>query len=229
MIRKNWKELDKMIGKCYESMIGVIEKDNLWQDTFQLLIKTISEERKKDADFATELYKVGDEIDFLCDVEGWLEDYFDELDMSEKLEEIIESANQLLELFKWEEDSKSVVNHRKASALSRTGRCQEAIALCEEWLKKESDNPLAAASLIYSYLTEKDMDSAEKTADSFWNEELECTFETEPYFTAAATVYGLSDNKVMLEKCKNALATFEEWFKDFYGMDGYNEDDEILF
>lgn len=162
MQKKNWKKLDELIGKCYLSMIGQYDDENIWNKTFDKFIACIQKEREVNVNFGIELYRIDDETDYICDISGWLEDFYDALDMDEDYERIVDVSNQLLELFSWEDESKSEVYHRKASALSRLGRHDEALRLCESWYAKEADNPVAAASLIYSYMGNKDVKNAEK-------------------------------------------------------------------
>lgn len=228
MQKKNWRKLEELIGDCYLTMIGQVKEDNLWNKTFEMFIQCMQEERTENPNFSTELYKLDDETDYICDVSGWLEDYFDTLDMVEDYERIIDVSNQLLELFFWKDDSKSEVYYRKASALSQLGRHDEAIQLCEEWYAKEADNPVAAASLIYSYMGKKEVEKAEKVVDDFYSKSLICTWETDPFYAAASAVYLVNGNKEKHKMFEKEREEFDRKLGEYlYGGDEDEYDDEF--
>ena len=52
-----------------------------WNRCFKLLTEIISDGRAQDPDFAKELYLLDDGTDYAHDLQGWLEDYLDELDI----------------------------------------------------------------------------------------------------------------------------------------------------
>lgn len=218
MQKKNWKKLDGLIGKCYLSMIGQYDDEHIWNKTFDKFIACIQKEREVNVNFGIGLYRIDDETDYICDISGWLEDFYDALDMDEDYERIVDVSNQLLELFSWEDESKSEVYHRKASALSRLGRHGEALRLCESWYDTESDNPVAAASLIYSYMGNKDVKNAEKIVDDFYNDSLVCTWKTEPFYAAATAVYKVNGNIEKYKMFEKAREEFDqELGKYLYG------------
>lgn len=45
MQKKNWRKLEELIGKCYLTMIGQVNEDNLWNKTFEMFIQCMQDER----------------------------------------------------------------------------------------------------------------------------------------------------------------------------------------
>lgn len=116
-----------------------------WNRCFKLLTEITSDGRAQDPDFAKELYLLDDGTDYAHDLQGWLEDYLDELDIRFLL----------------------------ASALESQGKIEKALSLCREWAAQEPDNPFAAAALIYAEISannlEKKMDHAREEYDKKMN------------------------------------------------------------
>ena len=93
-------------------------------------------------------------------MQGWLEDYLDELDVYEIYPELEAVCRKLLKLFTWEKEYPSEIRFLLASAMGNQGKTQEARKYCEDWDADEKDNPLAAAALIYAKIREKKIDDA---------------------------------------------------------------------
>ncbi len=75
-----------------------------------------------------ELYQLDEETDYAYDIQGWLEDYLDDLDMRESKEELLEVCDELIGMFRWEEEKPSDIRFLKSAALKSLGRTEEAAA-----------------------------------------------------------------------------------------------------
>ena len=93
-MNKLWKKFDHLTQTCYSN---------------------ISNGRAEDPDFAKELYLLDDETDYSHDVQGWLEDYLDALDMYEMYPELEDVCRKLLMLFEWKEDYPSEIRFLSVS------------------------------------------------------------------------------------------------------------------
>ena len=47
-----------------------------------------------------ELYQLDEETDYAYDIQGWLEDYLDDLDMRESKEKLLEVCDELIGMFR---------------------------------------------------------------------------------------------------------------------------------
>ena len=187
----------------------------------------------EDPDFAKELYLLDDETDYSHDVQGWLEDYLDALDMYEMYPELEDVCRKLLMLFEWKEDYPSDIRFLLASALGNQGRTEEARKYCEDWEADEKDNPLAAAALIYAKIREKDFEGAEEGVRRYITEDTVCTQENDVIFTAALRLYKESGNKEMEKKIDDVLEQYDKKLGEYLmGMDEEEfdfMDDELPF
>ena len=61
------------------------------------MTEIISDGRAQDPDFAKELYLLDDGTDYVHDLQGWLEDYLDELDIRFLLASALESQGKIEE------------------------------------------------------------------------------------------------------------------------------------
>lgn len=84
-----------------------------------------------------ELYQLDEETDYAYDIQGWLEDYLDDLDMRESKEKLLEVCDELIGMFRWEEEKPSDIRFLKSAALKSLGRAEEAAAFCKKWLAEE--------------------------------------------------------------------------------------------
>ena len=100
-MNKLWKKFDHITQTCYSNMASGISDISVWNTSFDLLQEIISNGRAEDPDFAKELYLLDDETDYSHDVQGWLEDYLDELDVHEMYPELESVCRKLLRLFEW--------------------------------------------------------------------------------------------------------------------------------
>lgn len=136
MSNKKWKQFDKLTEKCYLNMIGAEKDSSYWLKAFDLMKEIILEERKDSPGFAAELEMIDDATDYAFDIQGWLEDCLDEIDMREEYKTLLKMCNDLLELFGWPEYSDSDIKFRKATVLRELGKTKEAVEFCENGFER---------------------------------------------------------------------------------------------
>ena len=215
------KKYDQLMEKCYLGMAGRGTDINGWNDCFDVLIQIIENERESNPDFGRELDLLDDETDYRHDVQGWLEDYLDELDMRQMYSRLETVCRKLLKIFEWKEEYPSDIRFMLASALGNQGRVEEARKYCEDWETQEKDNPLAAAALIYSLLRMKDYEGAEEIVRQHIEEDTICSEENDVIFTAALQLYKANGNKKMEKKMDDALEEYDKALERYFmGLDG---------
>ena len=230
-MNKLWKKFDRLTQTCYSNMAQGISDIDAWNAGFDLLQEILSNGRTENPDFAKELYLLDDETDYSHDVQGWLEDYLDELDVHEMYPELEAVCRKLLKLFAWKEEYPSEIRFLLASALGHQGKTEDARKYCEDWEADEKDNPLAAAALIYAKIREKDYEGAEEVVRRYIAEDTECTEENDVIFTAALRLYKESGQKEMEKKMDDALEQYDKKLSEYLmGMDELDfMDDELPF
>ena len=225
-MNKQWKKFDRLTETCYSDMARGITYINNWNECYNLLKDIISDGRAENPDFAKELYQLDDETDYQHDVQGWIEDYLDELGMHEMYAELEEVCRKLLELFDWKEEYPSYFRFQLASALGNQGRSEEAVKYCEEWEADEEGNPLAAASLIYSKIKVKDLEGAEAVVRRYISDDTVCSEDNDILFTAAFRLYKENGNREMEKKMNDALNMYDKELEEYFlGL----EDEELPF
>ena len=119
---------------------------------------------------------IDEATDYAFDIQGWLEDCLDEIDMREENETLLKMCNDLLELFDWTEYTGSDIKFRKSTVLCRLGRVKAAVDFCQKWIKKEPENIVAAtaASKLYEVMgkkkEKKEVDKSIKKYDEYLEE-----------------------------------------------------------
>lgn len=106
-MKKLWDLFDKASDKCYKEIMQGKLDDKVWKETYELLLEIIEKEASKHQKGSWEFYMLDDETDYEHDVEGWLEDYLDNLEEEEKHAEILQICEKILEMFDWKEVSSS--------------------------------------------------------------------------------------------------------------------------
>lgn len=227
MKNKKWKEFDRLNEKCYTSLAGMGEDHTCWDKAYEALKKVIADERSGQPDFGAELYLLDEATDYSYDVQGWLEDYLDDLDMREEKGKLLEVCDELLNLFCWEEDKPSDIKFLKASALGALGRQGEALELCKEWLAQEPDNFVAVTANVYALLASRDMEEAEKLIKQHIQEDTKCTDENDILFTAAIAYYKAAGNKKEVKRLEKASKEYEKQAEKLFM--GFDEEGDIEF
>lgn len=207
---KLWKKFDRLTEECYADL--EFEKTDIskWNNCFNILLEIISDGRQVNLDFAKELYMLDEETDYCYDVQGWIEDYMDELDTCEMYEELESVCRRLLKLFDWKEEYPADIRFALSSALCDQGRHEEALKYCEDWVADEKDNPMAVAALIHTKINMKDFEGGEKVVRQYITEDTVCTDENSVIFVAALRLY-----KEMARKIADALNEYDEGLGEF--------------
>lgn len=227
MQNKAWRKFDQLTEKCYENMIGAYEDSTCWQKAFRMLVGIVENERSENKNYARELYQLDDLTDFEHDVQGWLEDYLDEMDMNEDFETVLSACDWLLHMFNWKEVSPSEICFRKATVLGTLGRAEEAHDFCMKWIKKEPEDMQAIAALVYAKMGIRDLDAAEQIVRKYINEDTECTDENDILFIAADTLYEINGNKKAKNQIKKAIEQYNDYLENHFMED--MEDDDLDF
>lgn len=223
-----WKQFGKLTGKCYVNMARSVEDLKCWDDTFALLLEIVADGRSEDPQYAAELYQLDELTDYEYDVQGWLEDYLDEMDMREDKKKVLKICDTLLDLFRWKEETPSELRLMKAESLSALGRNDEAVELCRHWLEEDPEDITAVTACVYAYMASRDMEAAEKLIREHISEDTQCTEENDILFTAAAAYYKASDNEKEYKRIDDALEAYDEYLGEFFmGMDEDGDEDDM--
>ena len=232
-MNKNWKRFDKLKEKCYLNMIGAEKDASCWEQAFALLKELILEERTTNPEFAAELELIDDATDFALDIQSWLEDCLDEIDMREDYETLLAMCDDLLELFSWPEYSDSDLHFSKALALLYLGRTTEAVTYCRQWMDKEPLNIVAATANVYALLGTREYKEAEKLVDRFIPDKSECDDDNEIMFIAASKLYGLTGNKKAKKEIDTAVDNYDKMLEEYFSDPDYDfdfdDEDELPF
>ena len=226
MENKKWKSFEKLQEKCYSNMIGAVKDGSCWQQAFELLVEIVREEREKNANFAPELETLDDVTDYKYDIEGWLEDCLDEMDMHGKHNVLLQMCDTLLELFGWPEYTGSDLKFRKSGAMEDIGKTKEAVAFCEEWMAKEPENMLAAVAGVYAYIKVKEFEQAELLVDKFLPDKTDCSEENDIMFTAASILYEAEGKKKEKKAVDKAIKEYEERLEEEFDEFDFDEDED---
>ncbi len=227
MKNKKWKEFGKLAGKCYLA-IGMGEQDHeIWNQAFAALKEVVTAERSDGPDNIAELYLLDEITDYEYDVQGWLEDYLDDLDMREDKTELLKVCDELLGMFRWVEDMPSDINFLKSSALCSLGRKDEAVGFCKEWLEKAPDDFVAVAANVYALLEVNDMETAERLIRQHIQEDTECTDENDILFAAAVAYYKKAGNKKEMKRLDKAREEYANLLAQLLLGFDENEDDDF--
>lgn len=227
MRNKKWKKFNSLTGKCYSNLIGVEKDAGCWEQAFDLLKEIVLEERQKDPGFGLELEQLEEATDYEYDIEGWLEDCLDEIDMREEKVLLLKMCDNLLDLFNWPEYTGSDLKFRKTTALCELGRVSEAAKYCREWMKKEPENLTAATAGVYAFIETEEFDAAEELVGRFIPDRSGCTEENDIMFTAASKLYETIGKNEEKQQMEDALEKYDQYLEKY--LTGSDEDDEDYF
>lgn len=227
-MNKLWKKFNKLTAECYNGMaFGKLDL-NSWNEAFEALISAIQEERSNNKNFAPEWSNVDDETEYQFDVDGWMEDYLDELGMRKQHEKCIEVCRKVISLFRWKEEDPDVFNVQIASTLAAEGKNKEALEFSEAWYQENMDSIPAATAVIYARLGMKDIAGAEAVVRNYITDDTPCTEENDILFIAAQTLYQVSGNKKENKKITKKLDQYEKELEaEFMDMGDEELDFEI--
>lgn len=215
-----WKEFGRLTSGCYGHLSGMEENAGAWDEAYAVLVEIVRDGRSRDSGYAAELYQLDEQTDYRYDVDSWLEDYLDMLDMGKRYGKLRQVCTELIGLFQWEEEKPSELRFLIASSLQSEGKKEEALAYCEDWYKKESDDMTGATALIYARTAAGDFNGAEQIVNQYISEDGVCTDENDIVYTAAERLYKASGNKKAEKWVKKALKKYEDELEAYYsGMD----------
>ena len=226
MKNKKWNNFNKLTEKCYNNMIGVEKDGNCWKQAFDLLKEIILEEREKNPGFASQLEMVDDATDYEYDIQGWMEDCLDEIDMRGEHETLLKMCDDLLKMFGWPEYTDSDIKFRKSVALKELGRKKEAAEYCKEWVQKEPENIMAAAAGVYAFIETNEFDAAEELIGRFIFDRSKCTDENDIMFTAASRLYEVTGNRKEKKMIDSAIKEYEKHLEEYF--DNFDSEDDDL-
>lgn len=230
MKKYNWEEFETLVGHCYENIIGAYEDNSCWQQAFEMLISIVKNARQEHADFARELYQLEELEENHSDVQGWLDDCMDDLEMHGRWEQVLANCEELLTVFDWKEESPSDWYAVKVSALDELNRSAEAEAFCRGWISQEPENMQAASSMVYTLLRQKKLKEAEEIVDRYLTADTECTDDNDILFIAAERLYEANGNKKRQKQIGRALEEYDRYLEaDFLSDDGEDSDDYWTF
>ena len=229
MQNKKWKQFGKLTEMCYNNMIGVEKDGNCWVRAFELLMEIVREERQTNPNYASELEMLEEVTDCEYDIQGWLEDCLDELDMREEHRTLLKMCDDLLDMFGWPEYTGSDIKMRKATVMAALGQKEESAEFCKKWLQKEPENIVAAAAGVYAFIEVKAFEEAEKLVERFILDKSKCTDENDIMFTAASILYQVTGKKKEKRVIDKAIKEYEKYLEDYYESFEFEDEDEEFF
>lgn len=223
MKSNKWKEFLDLSQECYLTLTGAHKDRECWDKAFRVLKEIVTAERSEHPERIMGPYQLDEDTDYEYDVQGWLDDFLDDLDMHEEYEKLLNVCEELLELFLWEKGGASDIKFVKTSALHSLGRNDEAVRFCRQWLSEDEDNIYAVAANIYANTAVRDMESAEELIRRHIPEGTQCTHENDMLFTAAATCYEEVDDQKKKVRIDQEIAAYERRIIEYYMGDGSAE------
>lgn len=225
----NWKKFEKLSEDCYANLIGAYSDWHCWIKAFDQLKVCIAGERQNDPGFGEDLYAADEAADFEYDLQGWLEDCLDTVDMKGEHELLLKMCDDLIGIFGSEEGASSDVGFRKASALMSLDRNDEAAKYSREWIAREPENLVAATAGVYAFIKTAEYDDAEKLILRFIPEGTECGDETSPMFMAASKFYKAIGDNEAANKMDEAMEEYEKRIEEWINDVGSEDDDDFFF
>ena len=229
MKNKKWDKFGKLTEKCYENMIGAEKDGSYWEKAFELLMEIVREERQENSNFALELEMLEEVTDYEYDIQGWLEDCLDEIDMRGNHRTLLQMCDALLGTFGWPEYTGSDIEFRKAAAMAQLGQKKESAEFCKKWLQKEPENIIAACAGVYAFIEVKEFEEAEKLVEHFIPDKSRCSEENDMMFAAASTLYQVTGRKKEKKVVDNAMKQYEEYLKEYFEMPDSDDENEEFF
>lgn len=228
MLKQKWKRFHKLTDKCYNNLIG-IEKDwSCWRQSFDLLMEIVQEERADNPEFAPQIELLDDATDYEYDIQGWLEDCLDEIEMRNEHDILLKMCDDLLHIFDWPEYTGSDLKFRKVDALNSLGRNQEAVKYARKWISKEPENIVAATAGVYAFIYTKEFAAAEELVDKFILDRSECLDENDIMFTAASKLYEAMGKRKEKKQIDKAIEEYDDYLEQYFEDPGY-EDEALEF
>jgi len=204
-----WLEVNENMRKCHLSAIdenSASEAD--WKKTFDLLHDAICDERKLDPEFAPELSDLSDDTGNAYGFKDILEEYFDHLEDNLEWDEVVSSAEKMINLFKWEKAVPSEYMFRKGNALEKSKRFEEAEAFGKKWLDDYPYDLYAAASNVFLKIELNKLEEAEAITKKYLREDLICDDTSDTFFMAAYRLYELTEDINARQRVEKKMAEY---------------------
>lgn len=229
MKNKKWNKFNKLTDKCYSNMIGAEKDGSCWEQAFELLMEIVREEREQSPNYAPELEVLDDVTDYEYDIQGWLEDCLDEMEMRENYKLVLNMCNSLLDMFGWPEYTGSDLRFRKAFAMTQLGQKKENADFCRKWIQKEPENIIAACAGVYAFIEVRAFGEAEKLVEEFIPDKSQCSEENDMMFVAASNLYQVTGRKKEKKIIDKAMKEYEEYRKEYFEALEFDDKDEEFF
>lgn len=206
-----WKQTMDKIRICHISHLlqnspGVAD----WKEAFDLLINSIKEERLNYPDFAKEISDLTNETGSSYSFNDILEEYFDFLENTFSWNEVIDSCDKIIPLFKWEAKSSSEYKYRKGNALLKLKRTEEAKKFNEEWLKDFPDDLYAVTSNILLLISLGELAKALTLTELHLSNDLKCNRITDTFMTAANKLCELTEDENASQQLKEKITEYNK-------------------
>ena len=173
-MKELWEKFDQLSSKAYSDRENNVQSMDNWDAGFAVLMEIVEKGRQKSRFFVRKLDQIDESTKGVHDVNGWMEDYLEELAVQEKYGQLEKVCGKLLELFDWDADS-SDIKFQMATALASQGKQQEALKYCEEWYAQDGEDVTAATALIYARIAVKDFAGAQELVDKYISADGQCT------------------------------------------------------
>ena len=225
---KKWKEFAKLQDKCMAVWVGAEKNHGCWQKAFNLLMELVTEEKKNSSNNMLTIEMLDDVTGYKYDVQGWLEDCLDEMEMYEEHELVLTMCEQLLAMFEWPDFTGLEIKFRKVTSLLSLSRIEEALKYSRAWIQKEPDNIMASVAGVYALIHANEYEEAEQLVKRFILDPDDCNEENDIMFYAAARLYEAMGKKREKKRIEKASKEYEERLSEL--LLDYNEmDDEFDF
>ena len=214
-MKELWEKFDQLSSKAYSDRENNVQSMDNWDAGFAVLMEIVEKGRQKSRFFVRKLDQIDESTKGVHDVNGWMEDYLEELAVQEKYGQLEKVCGKLLELFDWDADS-SDIKFQMATALASQGKQQEALKYCEEWYAQDGEDVTAATALIYARIAVKDFAGAQELVDKYISADGQCTEDNDVVYMAASLLYKVTGNKEAEEKTNQKLREYERELEKYF-------------
>ena len=202
------------VTKMKDAHLSLLNPDDAkvssWVDAFNTLVKAIKEERSYDPAFSPELTDLDDATGNVYGFADILEEYFDFLEEHEAWDDVIESCEEMISLFKWENKMPSEYMFRKGNALEKSKKLDEAESFGAFWLEKYPTDLYAAASNVFIKAELGKTDDARAIAEKYLKDDLVCDEDSDTFFMAAYRLYELTDDINAKQRIEKKITEYRE-------------------
>ena len=236
-----WDKYCDMSEQCYmESMLGNSSLKT-WMETYDTLKEALLLEWKHNPEFPKEYDEVSweleEELECCFDMAGWIEDFFDELELFDAWDIVLEKAKDIMNLFAWEEIRPDEFKLRVGKALLEQAKQQETLEYCQNWYAENENNWFAATALLSALTSIKDYEKAEALVEKFIDAETICDDEKELFFGNAQQLYEVQGKEEKARWIEQKINTYkrkekerqDKIWSELKAMFDFNDEDELPF